>query len=561
MKQLDTSVIISTYNSTEWLEKVLYGYNNQTYRQFEVVIADDGSKEETHQLLKRMETEVFYPIVHVWQEDNGFQKSQILNKAILQCSSEYIIMSDGDCIPRKDFVEQHVKYREEGYFLSGGYFMLPMNISEEISKEDIYSEKCFNLKWLKDQGLKHSFKNNKLHSRPLKASLLNAFTPTNASWNGHNASGWKKDILAINGFDERMQYGGQDRELGERLTNLGIKSKQIRYNAVVLHLDHPRGYKNQQSIEKNLAIRRQTRDQKKKRTPYGILKGTDTTPYVSVIVSTYNQPEWLQKALWGFEQQLEKNFEIIIADDGSTEETKLLIDSFIENSSLKITHVWQEDHGFQKTKILNKAIDVSKGEYLIFTDGDCIPRNDLVSTHLGLSRPGCFLSAGYFKLSMHISKQITKNDIETQRCFNAKWLLKHGLKKTFKINKLTSYGLKEDILNTFTPTSATWDGNNASGWRKDVIAVNGFDERMQYGGEDREMGERLMNYGIKPLQIRYSTVTLHLDHERGYVTKEMFVKNKAIRKVTKQEKRVWTKYGIVKSTSAKRPSKEKILKN
>ena len=68
---------------------------------------------------------------------------------------------------------------------------------------------------------------------------------------------------------------------------------------------------------------------------------------------------------------------------------------------------------------------------------------------------------------------------------------------------------------------------------------------MQYGGEDREMGERLMNYGIKPLQIRYSTVTLHLDHERGYVRKEMFIKNKAIRRVTKKEKRVWTDYGIV----------------
>ncbi|QQX76752.1 glycosyltransferase family 2 protein [Aequorivita iocasae] len=549
MKQLDTSIIISTYNSREWLEKVLYGYNNQTYRQFEVVIADDGSDDKTRQLLKKLEAEVFYPIVHVWHEDKGFQKSQILNKAILQCSTDYIIMSDGDCIPRKDFVEQHVKYREEGYFLSGGYFMLPMDISEQITKEDIYSEKCFDVSWLKEHGLQASFKNNKLYSGPLKAFLLNSFTPTNASWNGHNASGWKKDILAINGFDERMQYGGQDRELGERLINLGIKSKQIRYNAVVLHLDHPRGYKNQESISKNLTIRKQTRDQKKKWTPYGIIKNIGSAPYVSVIVSTYNQPEWLQKSLWGFEEQLEKNFEIIIADDGSTAETKFLIDSFRENSPLKITHVWQEDHGFQKTKILNKAIQASRGTYLIFTDGDCIPRNDLVATHLGLSRPGCFLSAGYFKLSMKISKQITREDIAAQRCFNAKWLLKHGLKKTFKLNKLTSYGLKEDILNTFTPTSATWDGNNASGWKKDILAVNGFDERMQYGGEDREMGERLMNYGIKPLQIRYSTVTLHLDHERGYVKKEMFVKNKAIRKITKKEKRVWTEYGIKKEKS------------
>ncbi|HLV91773.1 MAG TPA: glycosyltransferase family 2 protein [Aequorivita sp.] len=546
MKPLDTSIIISTYNSPEWLEKVLYGYNNQTYRQFEIVIADDGSRDDTRLLLKRMQEEVFYPIVHVWHEDKGFQKSQILNKSILKCSADYIIMSDGDCIPRKDFVEQHVKYRELGYFLSGGYFMLPLDISKKITKEDIYTERCFDVSWLKKNGLKSSFKNNKLNSGPLKAFLLNSLTTTNPSWNGHNASGWKEDIIAVNGFDERMQYGGQDRELGERLINLGIKAKQIRYNAVVIHLDHPRGYKNQESIDKNRAIRKQTRDRKKKWTSFGIVKDDNTDPFASVIVSTYNQPEWLKKALWGFEQQIEKNFEIIIADDGSTNETAELIKDFQKNSSLKITHIWQEDHGFQKTKILNKAILASKGKYLIFTDGDCIPRKDFVLKHVSLSSEGCFLSAGYFKLPMNISKEITKDDIVSQRCFESEWLLSKGLKKSFKLNKLTSHGVKENFLNYFTPTSATWCGNNSSGWRKDILAVNGFDERMQYGGEDREMGERMMNYGIKPLQIRYSTVTLHLDHERGYVTDDMFIKNKEIRRITKKEKRVWTNYGLSK---------------
>ena len=272
MKTPDTSIIISTYNSPLWLEKVLYGYNNQTYRNFEMVIADDGSTQETFELLDRLGKEMFYSIVHVWHEDRGFQKSQILNKAILKSSAEYIIMSDGDCIPRKDFVEQHIKYREEGYFLSGGYFMLPMDISESISKDDIYTERCFDLAWLKNLGLKTSFRNNKLDSGAVKAKMLNSFTPTNASWNGHNASGWKNDILAVNGFDERMQYGGQDRELGERLVNAGIRAKQIRYNAIVLHLDHPRGYKNEQSIAKNRAIRKITQEQEVAFTPYGIVK-------------------------------------------------------------------------------------------------------------------------------------------------------------------------------------------------------------------------------------------------------------------------------------------------
>ena len=270
MSNLPISVIISTYNSTEWLEKVLYGYDNQTFDQFEVVIADDGSKQETFDLIDKIKAEVFYDIVHVWHEDNGFQKSQILNKAIVQCSSPYIIMSDGDCIPRNDFIEQHVKYREEGYFLSGGYFMLPMDVSKAITKEDIYDGNCFDVKWLKSKGLNSSFKNNKLTSHGLKSLILNTVTPTNASWNGHNASGWKKDILAINGFDERMQYGGQDRELGERLMNKGLKSKQIRYSAVCVHLDHPRGYKNKESIDKNRKIREVTRTQKIKWTDFGI---------------------------------------------------------------------------------------------------------------------------------------------------------------------------------------------------------------------------------------------------------------------------------------------------
>ena len=272
MKNPKISVVISTYNSEEWLRKVIWGFNVQTFKDFEVVVADDGSGPGTRELLNQLREEVFYDIIHVWQEDDGFQKSRILNKAVTACNADYIIMTDGDCIPREDFVEVHYINKEKGYFISGGYYMLPMNISKMITREDIEAQNCFNIHWLKEKGIPKTFKNNKLTSRGIISKFFNTVTPTNASWNGHNSSGWKKDILNVNGFDERMQYGGQDRELGERLFNFGIKSKQLRYSAVCVHLDHKRGYKTPESIQKNLAIRKDTKKNKQVWTYYGITK-------------------------------------------------------------------------------------------------------------------------------------------------------------------------------------------------------------------------------------------------------------------------------------------------
>lgn len=270
------------------------------------------------------------------------------------------------------------------------------------------------------------------------------------------------------------------------------------------------------------------------------------TPKATVIISTYNQPEWLQKVLWGYEEQTETNFEILIADDGSTDDTKHLIDGFKSNSSLCITHVWQEDKGFQKTKILNRAVLLANSEYLIFTDGDCIPRKDFVETHLRLQETNCVISGGYFKLPEEISKDIARTDVKSQNCFKANWLLERGLKKTFKLNKLTSFGLKSWFLNTFTPTKATFDGMNVSTWKQAILDVNGFDERMGYGGEDREIGERLMNKGLTFIQARYSVICIHLYHERPYKNEEALNKNKAIRKQSKNKKITYTPHGIEK---------------
>ncbi|MGY5253867.1 glycosyltransferase family 2 protein [Sphingobacterium spiritivorum] len=265
------SVIISTYNSPEWLKKVLIGYSVQTYKDFEVIIADDGSDNSTKVIIEEFKN-IFTSLIHVWHEDNGFRKCEILNKAIVASSSPYLIFTDGDCIPRKDFVETHITNRKRKHFLSGGYFKLPLSISQDITPYDIQTQNCFDLKWLRKKKLPYSFKNQKLSTYKGFLRILNALTTTKPTWNGHNASGWKEDILAINGFDERMKYGGEDREMGERLLNNSILPIQIRYKAICIHLDHARGYVNKRDWELNNAIRRQTKKNKSIWTIHGIDK-------------------------------------------------------------------------------------------------------------------------------------------------------------------------------------------------------------------------------------------------------------------------------------------------
>ena len=273
MKGLGITVIVSTYNNEEWLAKVLEGYKYQTYENFEVMVADDGSRESTKALIDSFRKDYPVPLLHVWHEDEGYRRQRILNIAITKANMPYILFTDGDCIPRKDFVETHAKFAEEGYFLSGGYCKLPMDTSQAIVPEDIASERCFDVKWLKEQGPLKGTQALKLNSGPTMSSLLDLITPTNASFNNCNSSAWREDLIAINGYDERMQYGGPDRELGERLENFGLKSKQIRHQAIVLHLDHARGYKTKESLDRNLAIRKEVKDQKKVWTEYGIKKG------------------------------------------------------------------------------------------------------------------------------------------------------------------------------------------------------------------------------------------------------------------------------------------------
>lgn len=265
-------MIISTYNSPDWLEKVLWGYTCQDYTNFEIIIADDGSGRDTQSLIRYFQENTSLEIYHVWHEDKGYRRQTILNKAILGSHTEYLIFTDGDCIPRYDFVSTHVAQAEKGHYLSGGYCKLSMNLSKTIAKENILNRESFDLKWLRSIGSVGLSQSRKLFARGKWANLLDIVTTARPTFNNCNSSAWKSDLLAVNGYDERMQYGGSDREIGERLRNYGIVGKQIRHRAIVIHLDHPRGYMTEESIEKNLEIRKYTRQLKVRWTPHGIVK-------------------------------------------------------------------------------------------------------------------------------------------------------------------------------------------------------------------------------------------------------------------------------------------------
>lgn len=265
------SVIISTYNQPRWLRLALLGWAAQDRRDFELVLADDGSRGETRELVDAMRPQLPYPLRHVWQEDDGFRKCRILNAAILASSGDYLVFSDGDCVPRADFLSQHLRLREPRRYLGGGYCKLPMPVSEAVTPEVIATGLHCDLAWLKAQGLPRGKRSLKLWAKPgWRERLLNAVTPTQPRWSGNNASGWKADLVAANGFDERMTYGGEDLELGERLANAGITGKQVRFSAVCIHLDHPRGYVKPEMRAANDAIRADTRRERRTRTNHGL---------------------------------------------------------------------------------------------------------------------------------------------------------------------------------------------------------------------------------------------------------------------------------------------------
>lgn len=264
------SVIVTTYNQPAWLEKVLWGFESQEYRDFELLVADDGSDERTRDLLDRLGPQLHFPLRHVWHPHEGFRKCTILNAAIAVAEGDYLFFTDGDCIPRRDVLAVHARLARRGRFLSGGYLKLPLATSEAITRDDILAGRATDLHWLRDHGTRIDRRSLRLAWGPRIAALLDRLTPTGATFNGHNASVWRDDLVLVNGFDERLEYGGLDRELGERLENAGVRGVQIRHRALVVHLDHPRGYRRDEALRRNRAIRDEVAAKRITRSPAGL---------------------------------------------------------------------------------------------------------------------------------------------------------------------------------------------------------------------------------------------------------------------------------------------------
>ncbi len=235
---------------------------------------------------------------------------------------------------------------------------------------------------------------------------------------------------------------------------------------------------------------------------------------VSIIITTYNWPEALERVLVGLTQQTYANFEVIIADDGSESKTALLIESIREQYSLNIHHVWQPDEGFRAAKIRNKAVAIASGDYLVFLDGDCIPLPSFVKRHTALAEPGWFVAGNRILLGKPYTKEVIEKKLDLSKLTFWQWLLlrsRGGCNRLLPLLFLRRYRRKNK--------PDKWQGAktcNLAIWKKDFDAVRGFDEAFTgWGFEDSDLVVRLNHRGIKRKEGKFAIPVLHLWHKEN----------------------------------------------
>ncbi|HUG28801.1 MAG TPA: glycosyltransferase [Gemmatimonadales bacterium] len=265
----------------------------------------------------------------------------------------------------------------------------------------------------------------------------------------------------------------------------------------------------------------------------------------AVIIATYNWPRALELALWGFAAQTDRRFGVVVADDGSGPETAALLERMRGETALDITHVWHEDCGFRKSEILNRAILATEADYLVFTDGDLIPRDDFMATHHRLAQRGRYLAGMTVRLPEQLSASINAEDVRAGRATDLRWLRAQGFRPGRHALRFSRSWRFNTVMDHLTTTPPRWRGGNASAWRDDIVAVNGFEMQMGYGGQDAEIGDRLDNLGVRPLRVRFRAPTVHLWHERPWRDEAMVRKNREHRQEVRASGATRARMGLV----------------
>lgn len=233
------AVIITTYNRPDALSAVFEGYLAQTDDNFEVLVADDGSMQDTAQVVKQFQARATFPVQHIWQEDDGFRAATIRNRALAATTADYIIFTDGDCIPRVDFVERHRLLSEQGCFLSGNRMLLSQAFTQRVLNEKMPIHTWQFIHWLNARIHGHINRLTPLLRLPNIGWLRKRATQR---WQGAktcNLSAFRKDLLRVNGLDESYTgWGQEDSDLVVRLIRSGLMNKSARFSAPVLHLWH-----------------------------------------------------------------------------------------------------------------------------------------------------------------------------------------------------------------------------------------------------------------------------------------------------------------------------------
>jgi glycosyltransferase involved in cell wall biosynthesis len=236
---MNTAVIVTTYNRPDALAVVLNGYCGQIDHDFRLVVADDGSTGETAEVVRHFARRAPFPLTHVWHEDRGFRAAAIRNRAVASTDADYVIFTDGDCVPSRHFVRVHKRLAEPGYFLGSNRVLLSAELTNRVVRERLPVHAWNGIDWTWRWSRRDI--NRLLPLLTLPDGPFRKWMP--GRWKGVktcNLSLWRSDLIRVNGLDESYEgWGLEDSDLVVRLLHAGVKHKNARLAATVFHLWHP----------------------------------------------------------------------------------------------------------------------------------------------------------------------------------------------------------------------------------------------------------------------------------------------------------------------------------